>query len=154
MGDRVGGVRTKPPKTLEVQFADFAITAIVFDKVFVESLHSARDKATETRTIVERISKRKNSQPVDAMELAKELGISKDSAYERMRRAETAGTIKRVNKPEKGNRKLFLPTPRPRFIPDPEELFQKIPELGNESKFVHPLTGKWVIYRRGHNTAK
>jgi hypothetical protein len=129
------GVRTKPPKTLEVQFADFAITAIVFDKVFVESLHSARDKATETRTIVERISKRKNSQPVDAMELAKELGISKDSAYERMRRAEIAGTIERVNKPEKGNRKLFLPTPRPRFIPDPEELFQKIPELGNEAKF-------------------
>jgi hypothetical protein len=145
---RIQGLRKKAPKTLQVGFADFVIAAILFDPVFVESLHSTKDKATETRTIVERISKRKDYQAVDAMELAKELGISKDRAYERIRQAETAGTIRRANAPEKGNRKLFLPTSRPRFIPDPKELFQRLPELGNKAKFVHPLSGKWVIYRR------
>jgi hypothetical protein len=98
-------------------------------------MHRASDKAAETRTIVERISKRNNNEPVEATDLAKELRISKDRAYARIRQAETAKVIQRVNRPEKSNLELSLPTPQPRFIPDPEQFFQKLSELGDKVRF-------------------
>jgi len=98
--------------------------------------------------LIERISESKENQPVSATELAKELKVSKDHAYARLRRAQLAGAVVRFNKPEKGNLKLFMPAPRPRFLPDPEAVFQQIRELGPEVRFVHPLSDESVVYRR------
>jgi hypothetical protein len=132
---------------LEVDFADFAITTVIFDPVFVESLHLGKAAGETTRRLVDEIAVEKE-RPVRAKDVAHKLGISMDQAYSKLRYAERMGVIRRVNKPEKGNRKTYLATPRPRFVPDPEKLFQKIKNLGPEVKFVHPITGDWVIYRR------
>jgi hypothetical protein len=60
---------------LEVDFADYAITASIFDSVFVESLRSGKGASEETRKIVEEIvASRKR--PVDAKDIAKKLKIS------------------------------------------------------------------------------
>jgi len=133
--------------SLVVEFADFAIAALIFEPVFVESLHLAKRAGEATRRVVEDISAAKG-RPVRARDIARKLGISMDQAYGKLRYAETAGVIKRANEPEKSNRKLFLPAPRPRFVPDPEKLFRRLKDLDDTVRFIHPITGKRIIYRR------
>jgi hypothetical protein len=132
---------------LELEFADFAITAMIFDEVFVESLHRQDGQEEQTRRLVEEIATKKN-RPVTVKDIMHRLGISKDRAYTQLRRAKEAGLLRRANEPEKNNRKRYLPAKRPRFVPDPERLFQELNELGSEVSFVQPLTGEWVVYRR------
>lgn len=131
-----------------VDFADFAIAALIFDGVFVESLHRKEGSALETRRAIERASAKRDGKPVQAEDLARELEISLDRAYTRLREAENAGVIRRANPPEKDNRKFYLAAPRPRFIPDPENLFKEVTGAGDEVRFVDPLTGDSITYSR------
>jgi hypothetical protein len=133
---------------LEVEFADFAITALIFDPVFVESLHLGSGRGEATRRLVDEIATQQR-RPVRAKDLARKLKISMDQAYSKLRYAENAGAIKRANKPEKGNRKTYVATPPPRFVPEPAKLFEALKDLGREVRFVHPITGDWIVYRRG-----
>jgi hypothetical protein len=135
------------PGYLSVDFTDFAIAALIFDQVFVESLHRQHGAEESTRRIVERISAKKG-RPVRAKDLARKLHISLDCAYRQLRHAEKAGVIQRANEPERNNRKLFIATPRPRFVPDPEKLFRQLKDVDEKVRFVHPITGEWVEYRR------
>jgi hypothetical protein len=141
------GRRPSKHSPLEVDFADFAITALIFDSVFVESLHLGKGTGEATRRLVEEIVARKN-RPVDVKDIMKEGKVSKDQAYAKLRSAERAGVIRRANQRERSNRKLYLPVPRPRFVPDPEKLFHKLEGVGDKVRFVHPLTGESVTYRR------
>ena len=131
---------------LEVDFADFAITTLIFDPVFVESLHLNRGSREDTRQLVADVSARKG-RPVEAKDIARKLGISMDKAYAKLRYAAQIGVIRQANKPQKSNRKAYLSTPRPRFVPDPEKLFQELKDLKEPVRFVHPITGEWVEYR-------
>jgi hypothetical protein len=131
---------------LEVDFADFAITALIFDPVFVESLHLDKAAGEATRRLVDDISGRKR-RPVEAKDIAHKLGISMDKAYAKLRYAAHIGVIRQANKPQTNNRKAYLSTPRPRFVPDPEELFQELKDLKEPIRFVHPITGEWVTYQ-------
>jgi hypothetical protein len=131
---------------LEVDFADFAITALILDPVFVESLHLDKSAGEATRRLVDDISAGKK-RPVEAKDIKRKLGISMDKAYAKLRYAAQIGVIQQVNKPQKGNRKAYLSAPRPRFVPDPEKLFQELKDLKGPVRFVHPITGEWVEYR-------
>lgn len=133
---------------ITVDFADFAIAALIFDRIFVESLHRKEGSALETRRAVRTACGNKDGKPVQADDLAQELGISLDRAYTRLREAEKAGTIRRANSPEKDNRKFYVAAPRPRFIPDPEQLFEKVTGAGDKVRFVHPITSEWITYSR------
>jgi hypothetical protein len=132
---------------LVVDFADFAITALIFDPVFVESLHLGKGVGEATRRLVEAISVAKG-RPVRAKDVARKLGISMDQAYSKLRNAAKAEVIRQANKPGKNNTKAYLSNPLPRFVPDPKKLFRKFKHFGNTVRFVHPITGDWVIYRR------
>jgi len=146
----------KKGSKLEIDFVDFAIAAIIFERVFTQSLSRQEGSALETRQAVEALSKSMDRKPVQGGDLAKELGISLDRAYKLLREAEEAGTITRANEPERDNRKFYLPSPRPRFVPDPEVLFQTLDGVENEVRFVHPLTGQWITYtrKRGRKNGK
>jgi hypothetical protein len=132
---------------LEVEFADFAIAALIFDSVFVESLRLGKGAGEATRRLVEEISAAKGK-PVRAKDLAHKLDIPIHQAYDKLRYAAKVGVIRRANKPEKGNRKLFLSVPRPRFVPDPKELFEALTDLKDTVRFVHPISGERIVYRR------
>jgi len=132
---------------LEVEFADFAITALILDPVFVESLHLSKSAGEETRRLVEKIFAEKGK-PVQATDLADRLGISLDRAYAKFRYAKQVGVIRRVNRSEQSNRKLYVATPRPRFVPDPEKLFQDLENVKGPVRFVHPITGERIVYKR------
>jgi hypothetical protein len=133
---------------LTVDLADFAIATLIFDEVFVESLHHAVGPAFETGEIVRKIYRKNNGVPIQAKDLAERLNISLDRAYERLRDAIDAGTVRRANMSEKTNRKLYSPAPRARFLPKPEELFQELSDVEDTVRFVHPLSGKQMVYRR------
>jgi hypothetical protein len=130
---------------LEVDFADFAITALIFDQVFVESLHLGAGVGEATRRLVEAIADEKGK-PVRAKDVARKLNISMDTAYRKLRSAEQAGVIRLANKPEKNNRKKYWALPAPRFVPDPKKLFRKL-GLKEAVTFVHPLTGEQIVYK-------
>jgi hypothetical protein len=132
---------------LVVDFANFAITALIFDPVFVESLHLGKGVGELTRRLVDVISVAKG-RPVRAKDVARKLDISIDQAYSKLRYAVRAGVIRQANKPGKNNRKAYLSNPRPRFVPDPKKLFRKLTDLGDTVPFVHPITGKVIVYRR------
>ena len=129
---------------LVVDFADFAITALIFDQVFVESLH-LRGAGEATRRLVEAITN-ETGKPVRAKDVARKLHISMDKAYAKLRYAAQAGVIRLANKPEKTNRKKYWAKPAPHFVPDPEKLFYKL-RLKEAVTFVHPLTGERIVYK-------
>ncbi|MGA2334661.1 MAG: hypothetical protein ABSG08_04740 [Terriglobales bacterium] len=85
---------------------------------------------------------------MEAKDIKRKLGISMDKAYAKLRYAAQVGVIQQANKPQKSNRKTYLSVPRPRFVPDPEKLFQELTDLEKRVRFVHPITGEWVEYRR------
>lgn len=89
------------PRKIEVDFSDFAIAAVLFEDVFVESLHRDGDKNLNTRMAVQEISDAKRGAPVTAEELADHMSVSSDRAYRLIRKAVDAGLITRANSPEK-----------------------------------------------------
>jgi len=131
---------------LEVDFADFAITTLIFDRVFVESLPPLGKAAGEaTRRLVEAITN-ETGKPVRAKDVARKLNISMDKAYAKLRYAAQTGVIRLANRPEKSNRKKYWAVPAPRFVPDPKKLFHKL-RLKEAVTFVHPLTGEQIVYK-------
>jgi hypothetical protein len=134
--------------SIALTFADYAVTASLFEEVFVESLDRSTEKTKNTRNAVKKISDQKAGAPVGADDLARNLSISSDQAYRRLRNACEAGQIRRANESSKANVKLFLPSDLPRFLPDPRRLLATIPEIPRLTQFVNPLTGEFVDFRR------
>lgn len=138
----------KNPDGLRVSFTDYAIATLIFEDEFAKSLSSIDEKNMELRECISRISSNNNDRPVSAQDIASELSVPLHEAYERIRRAAKQKLIRRVNRPQRGNRKLFLPTEEGiAFLPNPKHVFRKIAPSGRTVKFVHPLTGEEVIYR-------
>ena len=140
---------TRESGQIQVEYADFAIAALIFQKVFVQSLHRQEGSSLEVRQAIKEISVSKNGGGVQAEDLAEKLGIPLHSAYRKLREAVQAGAVRQVNDPEKDNRKFYLPAERPRFLPDPEELFKTLHCAEDRVRFVHPIReGEWVTYSR------
>ena len=133
---------------LQVRFVDFATAILIFADAFGKGLGGPGVEELETRQHVEQISERKDGAPVNAADLAAELGIAKNQAYKRLREAAEAGYIARVNPPAKGNPKLYRATPLTKFLPEPERVFRQVPFERDEVTFIHPVTGGMLTYRR------
>lgn len=134
---------------LEADFADFAITTLIFDRVFVESLPPLGKAAGEaTRRDIEKIAN-ETGKPVRAKDLSRKLHISMDQAYARLRYAARVGVIRLATKPGRSNSKKYWAAPAPRFVPDPKTMFRKL-RFKERVNFVHPLTGEEIVYKPRH----
>jgi hypothetical protein len=134
---------------ITITFTDFATAALIFNPIFEQSLDSTKQHDIQTQQAVRRISSQNNGDPVSASDLAKELNVSPDKAYRMLRDATSSGTIVRANNSTQTNLKLYLPSTKRAFLPDPEELFKKLRDsLPERVSFIHPLTGVTVEYRR------
>jgi hypothetical protein len=134
-------------RKLEVEFADYAIASLIFETALRQSLSYADDEDRQVQNALVVITARKKGAGVEASELAKELGISKDRAYAHLREALKRESILRANDPERGNKKLFLPAEQSRMLPDAGAVFQKLSQGRRAVRFVHPITGEDVEYR-------
>ena len=135
-------------KPLRVKFSDFAIAAIIFEKAFRDSLSNGEIQDKELLDCIQKISITKRGKGAGTQEVARRLGISYDAANRRIKKAEAAGSIRRTNKPMRGNSKLYAVTPARKYLPNPEEVFQNINHGLRKVKFVHPLTGRWITYAK------
>jgi hypothetical protein len=136
---------------ITAKFADYAIAAFIFDGIFVESLNAGSDECIETRTAVEKISSDESGKPVkpvDADQLSEYMKISYYKANAKLRSASGAGAIVQANKPERNNRKRYLPSKSTRFVPDPKEVFAELSTTKKPVEVVHPLTGKTVNFTK------
>jgi hypothetical protein len=147
---RDNGVRPQAGK-ITLTFGDYAVTASLFEEVFVESLDRSTEKTRNTRSAVKKISDQKAGEPVGVDDFARALSISTDQAYRRLRNACEAGQIRKANESSRGNVKLFLPCALPRFLPDPQRLLATTPEIPRLAEFVHPLTGEIVDLHRAQS---
>jgi hypothetical protein len=139
--------RREADERLTINFADYVITAVVFESVFVESLQRQDGSALQIADTIRKISGDCGDEPVQAKDLAAELQIPMGQAYKRLREAVASGAVKRVNQPEKGNRKVYLPVPRSRFVPSPNVVFAEA-KIPKEVRVVHPLTGEVLSFER------
>src|ERR1019366_5197689 len=139
----------KQERKLTISYIDYATTWHIFDAIVGKSLDRSEDAEMDTGRQIEKLSAENGGAPVQASDLAHAKNISDDRAYSLIRRAIDKGMVRRVNAPERTNRKLFLPSPLMHFAPAPASIFRQL--RFNEVKFVHPLTGKWVIYRRSED---
>jgi hypothetical protein len=137
-----------PDDSIPVTFTDYAIATYIFDIVFAESLFLVDDDSVETRNVIEAIASTQGGKAVDQEQVAQYLKISADKAYSKIRSAREAGMIVQVNQPEKNNIKRYLPAPRPRFVPDPKEVFAKISGLKKPLVIIHPVAGKEVRFTK------
>jgi hypothetical protein len=131
-----------------VKFSDLAIATLILEPVFAESLGRAEDMDVEVRHRIASLSAERDGKAVSAWDLSQNMNISIDKAYGMIRGAIAAGTIHRANSPVKANRKLYLPSPHLGFLPNPEEMFKALTEGPERVRFVHPFTGKRVVYER------
>jgi hypothetical protein len=129
-----------------VTFTDFAITNLLSNDAFSQSLSCPDEEDAELQTAIKRTSERRKGAGVSAKDVANDLGISHDSAYRRIREALERGAIARANKSEEANRKLYLPLKPVQMLPNPETVFQEL-DLPTVT-FAHPVTGNIVRYEK------
>jgi hypothetical protein len=135
-------------KKLSVSLADYGVTWFIFNSILAHNLDRAEDSDVETLQQIENICAENGGKPVQARDLAQAMNISDDRAYDRIRGAQERGLVRRANAPERTNRKFYVPSGLTRFAPDPASVFKEL-EKPDEVKFIHPLTGQAVVYRRG-----
>ncbi len=134
-----------------VNFDDFAIASFIFDKVVTDTItRGAANSDMSTADLVARIATAQGEdlevRGVDAKRLLGEPGVtSLDKAYRLLGDAESAGTIYRVNAPEKNNQKFYLPMAHRGFVGSPDSVLKRL-KLKIQGEFVHPLTGETVKY--------
>ena len=133
---------------IRVTFSDFAITNLIFDDIFVNSLtRNAKDEDVKTAEMVKRVTNANSlANGVAANDLMGEPGVTSiDKAYRLLHSAERAGTIVRLNASLKNNQKLYAAAPEIDFLGSPE-LAHKHIGSGKPVEFVHPITGAKVRY--------
>jgi hypothetical protein len=132
-------------ESISADFIDYAIAASIFEDLFVQSLYRADDECMATVEAINEIAATQNDQAGDANQLATKLKISYDKACARLRAAVDAGAIVRANDPEKNNGKRYRPAKRPRFVPSPKEVLEKVRPTNKPTiRFTDPVTGKVV----------
>jgi hypothetical protein len=133
---------------IKVTFRDFAITNLIFDDIIVNSLtRNAKEEDVKTAEMVGRVSTANSlDKGVAATNLVGQPGVtSVDKAYRLLQRAESAGTIVRLNASLKNNQKLYAPAPEIGFLGSPKYVHDRI-GAGKPAEFVHPITGVQVRY--------
>jgi hypothetical protein len=137
---------------VSVNFEDFAIANLIFDRVIAESLtRAAGEQEVSTADLIAQIAETQahdlRDRGIEARKLVGATGIaSMDKAYRLIRDAESAGTVYRVNPSAKNNEKFYLPMAHRGFIGSPESVFKRL-KLKVRGQFIHPLTGETVRYR-------
>lgn len=133
-------------ESIAIGFDDYAAATLIFGKIFAESLHRGDDECAATRKAVKEIASGQDGAGVDAEQLAEYLRISRDKAYARLRIALESKAVERANDPEKNNKKLYVPSQFPKFVPDPKEVATEFVRPEKAIVITHPITGKTLRF--------
>jgi DNA primase len=137
------------PAEIEIKFSDYCVAHRVLSRAFTSTFAGVHPRALRLSRAIRRLHKQ-IGRPVSVKELIQELDWDQALVYKYVKIAEKQNLVQYEGGSHLHNLKRLQPglISRPSFLPDPNLIFQRCPAVGNEVRYIDPLTGKEVAIRR------
>jgi hypothetical protein len=138
---------------VELNFADYCVAHRILCRAFTSTFAGVHPQVLKLAKAVRRLNKRFR-RAVSVKELAEHLGWKQALVYKHVKEAEKQMLVRYESGSYLWNQKRLLPglISRPSFLPDPNLIFENCKEVGDEVRYVDPLTGKDKVIRRSVET--
>jgi DNA primase len=139
----------KSPTEIEIAFSDYCVAHRILSRAFTSTFAGVHPRVLQLSRAVRRLYK-ETAKPVSVKELIQELGWDQALVYKYVKIAEKQNLIQYEGGSHLHNQKRLQPglISRPSFLPDPKLIFHKSAVVGDEVRYVDPLTGKELAMRR------
>jgi hypothetical protein len=136
-------------KEVEINFADYCVAHRILSRAFTSTFAGEHPRTLELAKAVRKLNKSLGSS-VSVKEIASNLGWDQALVYKYVKIAEKHHLVVYESGSRLHNQKLLIPglISHPGFLPDPNLIFQSCEQVGNEVRYVDPLTGKEKVIRR------
>jgi hypothetical protein len=143
------GRRKNSPAEIEISFADYCVAHRILSRAFTSTFAGAHPRALKLAKAV-RVLHEQLHGPVSVKEVVSKLGWDQALVYKYAKSAEKQNLVQYESGTRLHNQRRLLPglISRPSFLPDPNLIFRKCEELGQEVRYVDPLNGGVVVMRR------
>jgi hypothetical protein len=138
---------------VELNFGDYCVAHRILSRAFTSTFAGVHPQVLKLAKAVRSLNKRFR-RPVSVTELAQHLEWKQALVYKHVKEAEKQMLVRYESGSYRWNQKRLLPglISRPSFLPDPNIIFQKCKEIGDEVRYIDPLTGKDRVIRRSVET--
>ena len=140
-------------KEIEVNFADYCVAHRILGRAFTSTFAGAHPRALKLAKAV-RILHEQLHGSVSVKELVKRLGWDQALVYKYAKNAAKQNLVHYEPGTHIHNQRRLLPglISRSSFLPSPDVIFRKCEEVGDEVRYVDPLSGRESVMRRGEET--
>jgi hypothetical protein len=142
------GRRDSNNQVIEVNFADYCVAHTILNDALSATYRGTHPQALQVANTVVRLN-RKTGCAVTVDEIKEALQWERPLVYKWLKRAANDGLVAYEPGTQQKNQKLVLPGPvrNLRFLPSPERILEKRPDLGDRVRYVDPITGKRMVIR-------
>jgi hypothetical protein len=144
------GRREKSKNIIEINFADYCVAYRILSKAFIYTYVGAHPNVVEFAAAVRDLCD-KGKKPVTTKDVAAHLEWENKVAHKWRVEAVKQQLVEYQPGTFPQNKKPLLPGAARHattFLPDPRLVFRERPDLGEEVRFMDPLSGKSKILRR------
>jgi len=137
------------PTEIEIDLADYCVAHRILSRAFASTFAGVHPQVLGLAKAVSRLYKRLR-RPVSVKELAYNLGWDQALVYKYVKAAEKQKLVQYETGSRLFNQKRLFPglISRSGFLPDPNLLFQNCKDVGEEVRYIDPLSGKDKLMRR------
>lgn len=152
---RSDGRHDESSEEVEINFADYCVAHRILGRAFTSTFAGTHPRALKLAKAVRVLDKRLR-RPVSVKELVHELGWDQALVYKYAKKAAKQNLVQYESGTRLHNQRRLLPglISRPSFLPDPNLIFRKCEEVGDEIRYIDPLNGREVVLRRGGETSR
>jgi hypothetical protein len=145
----------KSPSEIEINFADYCVAYRILNRSFSSTFVGAHPRALKLAKAVRSLNKTLEGS-VTVKELSRSLHWDTAVVYKYVKEAQSRNLVDYEEGFYRFNQKRLLPGAilHPGFLPDPKLVLRKCRDLGEEARYVDPLTGKVVVLRRARWTGE
>jgi hypothetical protein len=131
-----------------IDFADYCVAYRVLNRAFSSTFVGAHPRAIRLAKAVRTLHKIVK-RPVAVKELSQTLHWPPALVYKYVKEAQSRNLVEYEEGFHVWNRKRLLPgiVSRPGFLPAPDLLLKKCKGVGDQARFIDPLTGKTVVMK-------
>ena len=139
----------KSPKEIEINFADYCVAHRILSRAFTSTFVGVHPRALTLAKTVRGLNKELR-RPISVKEIVSELSWDQALVYKYVKQAEQQKLVQYESGTHLRNQKRLLPglLSRPSFLPDPYFIFQNCTEIGDDVRYIDPLTGEEVVITR------
>ena len=135
----------KDPKEIAISFPDYCVAYKILNPALASTICNLHEREISLSNAV-RILHKQNQKPVTVAEVIRHLGWEKSLIYKYLGPAIQHKLIKQIPGTRQSNHKLLEPEPgsQTRFLPSPKTVLKTVDGVGQDVRYVSPLTGKGV----------